>query len=265
MTRKLHIFTLVIAAIVALSSVVAGAAEHNLKVGATPVPHAEVLEFIKPLLAEEGIELTIVEFTDYIQPNIALADGELDANYFQHIPYLDTFKADRRLALEVLVKVHVEPIGLYSSRISSLDELRNGAVIAIPNDPTNGGRALLLLQDAGLITLRDDAGLEATPFDIESNPKRLQFRELEAAMLPRALADVDAAVINTNYALEAGLNPLEDSLVMEGEESPYANVVAVRTADLDDPALKKLAEVITRPEVRDFIVNEYGGAIVPVF
>lgn len=240
-------------------------AQTVITVGATPVPHAEVLEFIKPILQADGIELRIVEFTDYVLPNLALADGELDANYFQHIPYLDTFKADRRLALEVLVKVHVEPIGLYSSRISSLDELRNGAVIAIPNDPTNGGRALLLLQDAGLITLRDDAGLEATPFDIESNPKRLQFRELEAAMLPRALADVDAAVINTNYALEAGLNPLEDSLVMEGEESPYANVVAVRTADLDDPALKKLAEVITRPEVRDFIVNEYGGAIVPVF
>lgn len=262
--RKLQLLTVVVA-ILALAAGVASAANLQIKVGATPVPHAEILEFIKPFLAEEGIDLQIVEFTDYVQPNLALSDGELDANFFQHIPYLETFSADHRLDLAVLTKVHIEPMGLYSQRVESLDDLRNGAVIAIPNDVTNGGRALMLLQDAGLITLRSGVGLEATPLDVASNPKRLQFRELEAAMLPRSLSDVDAAVINTNFALEAGLDPLADSLVIEGEESPYANVVAVRSADVDREALQKLAEAITRPEVREFIVNKYGGAVVPVF
>jgi len=262
--RRLTLITAILA-IIALVGGVAGAADAPIKVGATPVPHAEILEFIKPFLAEVGVDLQIVEFTDYVQPNLALSDGELDANYFQHIPYLETFSADHRLDLAVLVKVHIEPMGLYSHRVDSLEELRDGAIIAIPNDVTNGGRALLLLQDAGLITLRDGVGLQATPLDVTSNPKRLQFRELEAAMLPRVLADVDAAVINTNFALEAGLDPLADSLVIEGAESPYANVVAVRTPDLDREELLKLAEAITRPEVREFIVNKYGGAVVPVF
>ena len=236
--RKLTFLTLVAAVIFALAGTAFGATNTTIKVGATPVPHAEILEFIKPLLAAEGIQLQVVEFTDYVQPNLALSDGELDANYFQHVPYLETFSADHRLDLAVLTKVHIEPMGLYSTRVASLDQLRNGAVIAIPNDVTNGGRALLLLQGAGLITLRSGVGLEATPLDITSNPKRLQFRELEAAMLPRALSDVDAAIINTNYALEAGLDPLEDSLVIEGEESPYANVVAIRSGDLENAALK---------------------------
>lgn len=243
---------------------VAGA-QTTVTVGATPVPHAEILEFVKPILRAEGIELNIVEFTDYVLPNLALGDGELDANYFQHIPYLEAFAADHRLDLQVLVGVHIEPIGLYSQRVSSLDELRSGAVIAIPNDATNGGRALLLLQEAGLIGLADGVGIDATVFDVVDNPRNVRFQELEAALLPRALADVDAAVINTNYALEAGLVPLQDAIVIEGAESPYVNVVAVRTGDENDPALVKLADVLTRPEVRQFILDEYEGAVVPVF
>lgn len=240
-------------------------AQTVLKVGATPVPHAEILEFIKPLLAEEGITLQIVEFTDYVQPNLRLADGDLDANFFQHVPYLETFSADHRLNLAVLVRVHVEPMGLYSTRLTDVNDLPNGAQIAIPNDPTNGGRALLLLHEAGLITLRSGVGLQATEFDVVGNPKRLRFVPLEAPMLPRALADVHAAVINTNYALEAGLDPLNESLLIEGAESPYANIVAVRADDVDRAELKTLAEVLTRPEVRDFILNTYEGAVVPVF
>jgi len=262
--RRPAFLVLLLIGILALGSSIV-AAQTVLKVGATPVPHAEVLEFVKPYLAAEGIDLQVVIFNDYVLPNLALADGELDANYFQHIPYLETFSADHRLNLEVLVKVHVEPIGLYSSRIKSVDELETGATIAIPNDVTNGGRALLLLQEAGLITLRAGAGLEATVLDIAENPKRLRFQELEAAMLPRALPDVDAAVINTNFALEGGLNPIRDALVMEGAESPYANIVAVRQGDTASPALQKLAEALTRPEVREFILETYGGAVVPVF
>lgn len=244
---------------------VAGAQQATVTVGATAVPHAEILEFVKPYLAAEGIQLNIVEFSDYIQPNLALANGELDANYFQHIPYLEAFSADHRLDLTVLIGVHIEPIGLYSNRIASLDQLRNGATIAIPNDATNGGRALLLLQEAGVIKLADGVGIAATVFDIVDNPRNVRFQELEAAFLPRALADVDAAVINTNYAFEAGLVPLRDALVIEGAESPYVNVVAVRTGDETDDVLVKLAEVLTRPEVRDFILEKYEGAVVPVF
>lgn len=244
---------------------VAGAQQATVTVGATAVPHAEILEFVKPYLAAEGIQLNIVEFSDYIQPNLALANGELDANYFQHIPYLEAFSADHRLDLTVLIGVHIEPIGLYSNRITNLDQLRNGATIAIPNDATNGGRALLLLQEAGVIKLADGVGIAATVFDIVDNPRNVRFQELEAAFLPRALADVDAAVINTNYAFEAGLVPLRDALVIEGAESPYVNVVAVRTGDETDDVLVKLAEVLTRPEVRDFILEKYEGAVVPVF
>lgn len=262
--RRLTLITAILA-IIALVGGVAGAADAPIKVGATPVPHAEILEFIKPFLAEVGVDLQIVEFTDYVQPNLALSDGELDANFFQHIPYLETFSADHRLDLAVLVKVHIEPMGLYSHRVDSLEELRDGAVIAIPNDVTNGGRALLLLEQAGLIKLSEGAGISATVFDIVENPRNIRFQELDAAFLPRALDDVDLAVINTNYALEAGLVPLRDALVIEGAESPYVNVVAVRTGDESKPELQKLAEVLTRPEVRQFIIDTYQGAVVPVF
>lgn len=251
--------------LLALASFGAGAQSTVLTVGASPVPHAEILEFVKPFLAEEGIELDIVEFTDYVLPNRALDDGDLDANYFQTIPWLETFTIDQGLKLEAVLPIHVEPMGLYSKRFDTPDELHDGAVVAIPNEATNGGRALLLLQSAGIITLRKDAGLEVTVFDIVDNPRNLRWRELESAILPRALDDVDAAVINTNFALEAGLVPLRDALVIESEDSPYTNWVVVRTGDEDNAAIQALTAALTRPEVSDFIWEKYEGAVVPAF
>ncbi|MGE5552927.1 MAG: MetQ/NlpA family ABC transporter substrate-binding protein [Betaproteobacteria bacterium] len=241
------------------------AAGNVLKVGATPVPHAEILQVVKPLLEKQGIKLEIVEFQDYVQPNLALDAGELDANYFQHIPYLETFAKDRNLKLTYIAKVHIEPMGLFSQKVKKLSGLRNGAVIGIPNDPTNGGRALLLLQSAKLITLKKDAGLKPTPFDIVNNPKKLQIKELEAAQLPRALQDLDAAVINGNYAIQAGFNPVKQALFLENEESPYVNVLAVRVADKDNKNLRALAAALRSKEVKEFISQKYQGAVVPVF
>lgn len=262
---------LTVAALAAAAPVVATAAGAPavVRIGATPIPHAEVLEFIKPMLAREGIELRVVEFTDYVRPNLALAEGELDANYFQHIPYLETFSKDHRLDLTYIARVHIEPMGLYSARVKKVEELRRGAVIAIPNDPTNGGRALQLLQQAGLIRLKPGLGLSATVLDIVDNPRGLVIKELEAAQLPRALPDVDGAVINGNYALEAGLQPVRDAIVLEDVRQPYvsplANVLAVRTRDKDNPVLRKVAEALTSPEVRQFLLERYKGAVLPAF
>ena len=260
MTRRF----LTLTAIAALSFGFA-AAQTTLKVGASPVPHAEILEFIQPGLAEEGLELEIVVFTDYVQPNLALDNGDIDANYFQHVPYQEQFEADHGLDLTALGGVHVEPIGVYSDTYDSLDDLPDGAEIAIPNDPSNGGRALLLLQAAGVLELAENAGLEATPLDIAGNPKNLTFVELEAAQLPRSLADVDAAVINTNYALEADLNPLEDALAIEGADSPYVNVLTVLAGEEDNAAFEQLLDALTSEEVREFIEETYEGAVVATF
>ena len=239
----------------------------TIKVGATAVPHAEMLEHIKPALKEAGIELQIVEFSDYVQPNLAVNDGQLDANFFQHKPYLDSFNADRKTTLAVVENggIHIEPFGAYSRRVKSLDELKEGAQVAIPNDPTNGGRALLLLQQAGLIKLKDASNLSSTPLDVAENPKKLKFRELEAAQLPRSLDDVDVALINTNYALQAGLNPLTDALVIEGKESPYVHVVVSREADAKKPALTRLTQELRTPAMRQFILDKYKGAVAPAF
>ena len=239
--------------------------DHVLKVGATPVPHAEILEFIKDDLAAEGIELDIVEFTDYVTPNLALDDGSIDANYFQHIPYLNQFNSDRDLNLKSVIKVHIEPIALYSEEYTNLEEIPEGASIAVPNDPSNEGRALLLLHNKGIITLDDPTNLSATPIDIIENPKNLKIEELEAAQLPRVLPDVAAAVINTNYALEADLNPLEDALIIEGSDSPYVNVVAVKAENVDSEKIKILRRVINSKKVKEFIIEEYEGAVVPAF
>ena len=239
--------------------------DHVLKVGATPVPHAEILEFIKDDLAAEGIELDIVEFTDYVTPNLALDDGSIDANYFQHIPYLNQFNSDRDLNLKSVIKVHIEPIALYSEEYTNLEEIPEGASIAVPNDPSNEGRALLLLHNKGIITLDDPTNLSATPIDIIENPKNLKFEELEAAQLPRVLPDVAAAVINTNYSLEADLNPLEDALIIEGSDSPYVNVVAVKAENVDSEKIKILRRVINSKKVKEFIIEEYEGAVVPAF
>ncbi|NLL42169.1 MAG: ABC transporter substrate-binding protein [Firmicutes bacterium] len=237
----------------------------SLKVGATPVPHAEILQIIVPILDQQGISLEIVEFTDYVRPNLALDEGELDANFFQHVPYLDSFNQDAGTDLAVLVAVHVEPLGLFSEKHTSLNQLPQRATIAIPNDATNGGRALLLLQEAGLIELDPKAGIVPTPFDITENKLQIKFFELEAAQLSRSLADVDGAVINGNYALQAGLNPAQDALFLEGAESPYVNVVAIRAEDQANDALAKLAAALLSDEVRLFISESYGGAVVPVF
>lgn len=236
----------------------------TLKVGVSPVPHAEILNVVKPLLEKDGIELEIIEFTDYIQPNLQLAEKDLDANYFQHIPYLEDFSKEHNLDLTYIAKVHIEPMGIYSKKIKDLKELKNGAAVAIPNDPTNGGRALLLLQSADLIKLKDDAGISATVADIVENPKKLKIEELEAATLPRVLEDFDAAVINTNYALEAKLVPTKDALYIESSDSPYVNVLAVRKDD-NRPELQKLAEALNSPEVKNFIEEQYKGAVVPAF
>lgn len=235
-----------------------------LKVGATPVPHAEILEFIKPDLEKEGIDLQIVQFTDYVTPNSALNDGSLDANFHQHKPFLDSLINDRGYALTPIANIHVEPIGLYSSKFKNIDELPNGAVIAIPNDPSNGGRALLLLETEKLIKLTDSTNLQATELDIVENPKELKIKPVEAALLPRTLGDVDAAVINGNYALQAGLNSA-DALILEGAQSPYANILVVQSSKVDDENLQKLKNALQSQKVKDFIQEKYKGEIVPAF
>ena len=236
-----------------------------LKVGATPVPHAEILEIIKPMLAKQNIELKIVEFSDYVQPNMALNDKELDANFFQHEPYLLNFCSEHKLQLKSAGGVHVEPMGVYSKKIKKLEELKNGAQVAIPNDPTNGGRSLLLLEKAGILKLKDGAGVKATVQDITSNPKNLVFKEVEAAQVPRTLEDVDAAVINTNFAMQAGLTPTKDAMFMEDKTSPYVNIVAVRGGDESRPEIRALMKALQSKEVKDFIDDKYKGAIVAGF
>ena len=236
-----------------------------LKVGATPVPHAEILKVIQPILAKDGVELKIVEFTDYVRPNVALAEKELDANFFQHLPYLQQFAADRKLDLVSMIAVHIEPMGVYSKKIKNLSEVPNGGIIAIPNDPTNGGRALSILAQAGLIKMKDGVGVKGTVKDVTDNPKKLVFKELEAPQLPRSLDDVMLAVINSNYALEAKLNPTKDALFIEKKESPYANILAIRKGDEKRPELVKLAKALTSPDVKKFIDDKYKGAVVPAF
>jgi D-methionine transport system substrate-binding protein len=241
-----------------------GSAPSVLTVGATPVPHAELLNLVKDDLKAQGIELKVVEFTDYVTPNSALIAGDLDANFFQHIPYLGS-NPDWASKLSSAFGVHVEPLGLYSKSVTDIANLADGATIAIPNDPTNGGRALLLLQSKGLITLTANAGLEATPQQITGNPKNFQFRELEAAQLPRSLGDVDAAVINGNYALEAGLNPVTDSLILEGADSPYVNIVVVKKGNEQDPRIQALSSALRSQKVKDYINKTWNGSVVAIF
>ncbi len=237
----------------------------TLVIGASPVPHAEILKAIAPLLEAQGITLEIKEFTDYVQPNVQLAEKQLDANFFQHQPYLDDQNKNNKTDLVSVASVHVEPFGAYSKKIKSIDELADGAKVAIPNDATNGGRALILLAKNGLITLKDDTNIAATKADITENKKNLEIIELDAAMLPRQLDEVDLALINTNFALDAGLVPTKDALFIEGGDSPYANILVARPDNKDSDALKKLAEALTSPEAKAFIEKQYEGAIVPAF
>ncbi|MBK5341077.1 MetQ/NlpA family ABC transporter substrate-binding protein [Pseudomonas sp. TH49] len=237
----------------------------TLTVAATPVPHAEILEFVKPALAKEGVELKVKVFTDYIQPNVQVAEKHLDANFFQHQPYLDEFNKAKGTNLVAVTGVHLEPLGAYSSKIKDLKDLPSGANVVIPNDATNGGRALLLLAKAGLITLKDPTNILSTPKDIAQNPKDLKIRELEAATIPRVLTQVDLALINTNYALEAKLDPSKDALVIEGNDSPYVNILVSRADNKDSDAMQKLAAALHSPEVKKFITEKYKGAVLPAF
>ena len=241
------------------------AKEVTLKIGATPVPHAELLAEIKPDLKEQGITLEIVEFNDYVQPNIALNDKELDANFFQHEPYLNDFvKEHKDVKLKNAGGVHIEPMGIYSKKIKDLKELADGATVSIPNDPTNGGRSLLLLQKAGLLKLKDGVNETATVQDIAENPKNLVIQEVEAAQLPRTLEDVDISIINTNFAMNADLNPMKDALFIEDKTSPYVNIIAVREDENRDE-IKTLVKSLQSDKVKKFIEDKYKGAIVPAF
>ena len=240
----------------------------TLKVGATPAPHAEILEVVKDILAEQGITLEIVQYNDYVQPNNAVEDGSLDANYFQHITYMNDFNDQNGTHLVSAAEVHYEPMSLYAGKVSSLDELADGALIGVPNDATNEARALLVLQQEGLITLRDGAGITATINDIVDNPKNLQFSEMEAAQLPLRLADLDMAVINGNYAIDAGLS-MDDALATESADGEaaqaYVNVLAVKEGREDDPAIQALAAALCSDEVKTYIEENYNGAVVAVF
>lgn len=237
----------------------------ELKVGATPVPHAELLNLVKEDLKSEGVDLKVVEFTDYVTPNLALAEEELDANFFQHFPYLEKFSNERGLNLVSAGKVHVEPLGVFSQKIKDIKDLPNKATIAIPSDPSNGGRALILLHNNGIIKLNDPTNLYVTEFDIVENPKKLKFKPIEAAQLPRVLPDVEVAVINGNYALEAGFSPVEDSLLLEGAESPYANIIAVKSGDESKEDIQKLLKALQSKKVSDYIGANYKGGVVPAF
>lgn len=239
----------------------------TLKVGATAVPHAELLEFVKPTLKAQGIDLQIMEFSDYVLPNRALADKQLDANFFQHKPYLDTFNNEHRTTLVVVPNgnVHIEPFGAYSRKITRIEDLKDGATVALPNDPSNGARALLLLHAAKIIQLKDPTNLLATSKDVIDNPKNLRFVELDAAQLPRVLPEMDLALINTNYALQAGLNPSKDALLIESQDSPYVNVVVSRSDNANAPAIAKLMEALHSEQTKQYILEHYKGAIIPAF
>lgn len=253
--------------LLALAAAVAAFSVHadTLTVAASPVPHAEILNVVKPLLAKQGVELKVKEFTDYIQPNVQVAEKRLDANFFQHQPYLDEFNKARGTDLVSVTGVHLEPLGAYADKLKKLDELPTGATVVIPNDATNGGRALLLLANAGLITLKDNGNILSTVKDITGNPKNLKFRELEAATIPRVLTQVDLALINTNYALEAKLDPEKDALAIEGKNSPYVNILVARPDNKDSADMQKLVQALHSPEVKQFIVEKYKGAVIPAF
>ena len=238
-----------------------------LKVGASPSPHAEILNFVKEQLAEQGIELEVVEFTDYVLPNKSLEAGEIDANYFQHQPYLEDFNAKEGADLIGAVKVHFEPFGIYPGKTASLDSLQDGAEIAVPNDTTNEARALQLLEQQGLLKLKEGAGLKATVKDITENPRNLKITELPAEQLSRALSDVDFAIINGNYALSAGL--AGKALVTEGTDTQakeqFQNVLAVRSGDENRPEIKALIAALTSDETKAFLEQTYPGVVIPVF
>lgn len=244
-------------------------ADKVITVAASPSPHAEILAVAKEVLAADGYDLQVKEFTDYVQPNLVVNNGEMDANYFQHQPYLTDFNAENKTSLVSAVAVHYEPFGIYSKKHTSLDEIADGAVISVPNDTTNEARALQLLQAQGIITLKEDAGLAATKTDIVENPHNVEIQEIEAAGLPATLDSADFSVINGNYAIPAGLNVAEDALASEDKESEaaktFANIVAVREGDESSEKIQALVKALTSDEVKTFINEKYEGAVVPIF
>ncbi|MGM9614285.1 MAG: MetQ/NlpA family ABC transporter substrate-binding protein [Oscillospiraceae bacterium] len=241
----------------------------TITVAASPVPHAEILAVAKDILAEQGITLDIIEYTDYVQPNLVVDSGEVDANYFQHTPYMNQFNEENGTSIVSAGLIHYEPFGIFAGKTASIDELQDGAQISIPNDATNGARALLLLEQEGIITLKEGVGIEATVYDIEENPKNVEIVEMEAAQLPLSLQDVDLAVINGNYALDAGLNPATDALAIEdasGDAAQYfANLVGVAEGRENDPAIVALVSALQSDAVRTFIEENYSGAVVAIF
>ncbi|MBQ9273958.1 MAG: MetQ/NlpA family ABC transporter substrate-binding protein [Succinivibrio sp.] len=250
----------------AVSFIAAPAAfAEKVTVGATPVPHAEILEFIQPELKKQGYDLEVTVFNDYVQPNLTVSDNQLDTNFFQHRPYLENFVDEHGSDLVEVAAIHIEPMGIYSRKVKDLKELKDGATVSIPNDPTNGGRALLLLQSAGLLTLVDPTSITATVQDIKDNPKKLKVKELEAPQLPRSLDDVDIAIINTNYAIDAALNPLKDAIYIENSESPYVNILVASSKSKDKKGVQALIKALKSDAVRTFINDKYQGAVVPAF
>ncbi|AMM12002.1 MetQ/NlpA family ABC transporter substrate-binding protein [Streptomyces albidoflavus] len=243
----------------------ASGAEGPLVVGATPTPAGEILEYVRKNLAKDaGLDLDVKEFTDYVLPNTALQEGTLDANLYQHKPYLDEFNQSKGTELVALDEIYLPPTGVYSEKVKDIADLRKGATVAVPNDVTNEGRALNLLAEEGLIELKKGAGADASPSDIAKNPKNITIKELDPAQLPRSLSDVDAAAINNNFALDAGLSPREDAILLEeAKDNPYNNVLAVKKGNENDPRVKKLAKLLTSPEVKKFIEDTYKGSVIP--
>ena len=240
----------------------APAADKPLKVGVTPGPHAQIMEVVKKVAEKDGLKIQIVEFSDYVQPNVALNQGDIDINSFQHLPFLENMVKDRKYDLVMLAKTFTFPMGIYSKKIKNIKELKDGAVIAMPNDPTNGGRALLLFEKAGLIKLKPGLGHKASVVDIVDNPRKFKIRELEAAQIPRTLEDMEIAAINTNYAMSAGLVPAKDALILEDSSSPYANILAVRGKDKDNPVYKKFLKAYQSEEVKKFVTEQFKGSVI---
>jgi len=253
--------SLALSAVAALALTGIAQAE-TIKVGVTPGPHAQVLEAAKAVAAKKGLDIQIVEFSDYVVPNTALDTGDIQANSFQHQPYLDNQVADRKFKIVSVGGTINFPMGIYSKKVKSWDEVKTGATIAIPNDPTNGGRVLILLRDKGIIKLKDGVGFKPSLLDITDNPKKLKVTEVDAAQLPRTLPDVDVAGINTNYATQAGLDPVKDAILREEPKGPYANVIAVRIVDKDKPWVKTLVESYQSPEVKEFIEKTFKGSVL---
>lgn len=275
--KKRSILSIVLAGVVALGLVGCGGAntagtkdsknDKVIKIGVTPKPHKEIVDIAKPLLEKQGYTVEITEFNDYVQPNTAVSEGSLDANFFQHTPYLNEQNQSKGFKLVSVGAIHLEPMGLYSKKIKSIEELKDGATIAVPNDPSNEARALKLLAGKGIIKIKD--GELVTPKDITENKKNLKFSELEAAAIPRAMDDVDAAVINGNYAIEAKFNPAKDAIIVEDKNSeaakPYANILVVKEGNEKQEKIQALYKAMTSPEVKAFIEKEYSGAVIPVF